>query len=109
MCVQLFLGMKNVRRIPLSAACNVQHSPILNIYYLFQRTQASSKFRFMTKRGSEDERVFGQQCLDVVGEMIRGVMPSTYAVNKVLNARVPIVKFRHEATELDCDLSYFNM
>ena len=68
-----------------------------------------SKFRFLTKRGSDDERVFGQQCLDVVGEMVRAFMPSAYGIVKVLNARVPIIKFRHDATEIDCDLSYTNL
>ncbi|KAL8570165.1 hypothetical protein ACOMHN_030961 [Nucella lapillus] len=70
---------------------------------------AAKRFRFLTKRGSDEERVFGQQCLDVMGEMIRGLMPSTRSVNKVLNARVPIVKFNHEATGLDCDLTYVNL
>jgi DNA polymerase sigma len=63
----------------------------------------------MTKRGSEDERVYGKECLDVVGEMIRAFMPAAIRVYKVLNARVPIVKFHHVATEIDCDLSYANL
>ena len=74
-----------------------------------QQRDMGSKFRFLTKRGSEDERVFGQQCLDVVGEMVRAFMPSAYGIIKVLNARVPIIKFRHDATEIDCDLSYTNL
>ena len=76
---------------------------------LLQQTQTGSKFRFLTKRGSDDDRVFGQQNLDVVGEMIRVFMPAAYGINKVLNARVPIVKFHHDATEIDCDLSYTNL
>ncbi|XP_076455791.1 poly(A) RNA polymerase, mitochondrial-like [Babylonia areolata] len=70
---------------------------------------STKRFRFLTKRGSEEERVFGQQCLDLVGEMVRSLLPSTHSINKVLNARVPIIKFHHEATALDCDLSYVNM
>ena len=53
--------------------------------------------------------MFGQQCLDVVGEMVRAFMPSAYGIVKVLNARVPIIKFHHDATEIDCDLSYTNL
>ncbi|KAK7480969.1 hypothetical protein BaRGS_00027784 [Batillaria attramentaria] len=69
----------------------------------------NAKFHFLTKRGSEDERVFGKQCLDVVGEMIRTMMPSAYHVIKVLNARVPIIKFHHEVSGIDCDLSSVNV
>lgn len=69
----------------------------------------SAKFRFLTKRGSEDERVFGQQCLDIIGELIRNVMPSAYNVVKVLNARVPIIKFHYEAANIESDLACTNM
>ncbi|KAK7092585.1 poly(A) RNA polymerase, mitochondrial-like [Littorina saxatilis] len=82
---------------------------MMNLRPPWKQGDPGGKFRFLTKRGSGEERVFGQQCLDVVGEMVRVFMPSAYGVIKVLNARVPIIKFHHEATAIDCDLSYLNV
>ncbi|XP_025082762.1 poly(A) RNA polymerase, mitochondrial-like isoform X1 [Pomacea canaliculata] len=72
-----------------------------------QNPQAN--FWFLTKRHAEDERTFAQQCLDVVGDMIRVLMPSSHRVSKILNARVPIVKFHHDITDIECDLSCVNV
>ena len=63
---------------------------------------------FLTKRSSGDERLFSQHCLDTVEGLIRTFMPSAGNTNKILRARVPIVKFHHEMANIECDLAFDN-
>ncbi|CAE1297408.1 MTPAP [Acanthosepion pharaonis] len=67
-----------------------------------------STLKFLTKRKQEDERSFSQRNLHVFAEMIENFIPSCVGVIPILNARVPIIKFQHEACGIECDLSLQN-
>lgn len=91
-----------------SHTCAPKCIQIYVLYCVWQQNPQAN-FWFLTKRHAEDERTFAQQCLDVVGDMIRVLMPSSHRVSKILNARVPIVKFHHDITDIECDLSCVNV
>ena len=63
---------------------------------------------FMSKIRLENERQHTQQCLDTVAGILRHFMPHFQYVRRILNARVPIVKFRHAGCEVECDLCLSN-
>lgn len=50
-----------------------------------------------------------QRHMQSVGELLELRVPGAERVQKILHARVPIIKFAHEFTDLDCDLCYNNM
>lgn len=47
--------------------------------------------------------------MELVGELIELRVPGAARVQRILNARVPIVKYAHELTGVDCDLCYSNV
>ena len=50
-----------------------------------------------------------KQFLDVIGTIIKTCIPGIIDVKKILEARVPIIKFRNLYTNMQCDLSSTNM
>ncbi|KAL5010833.1 hypothetical protein ScPMuIL_013138 [Solemya velum] len=72
----------------------------------FQTKSKSMKFR--TNKHKGNEREFAQQILQVLGDVIQHFMPTCAGVHHILNARVPIVKFFHKASSLECDLAFKN-
>ncbi|VVC88760.1 unnamed protein product [Leptidea sinapis] len=50
-----------------------------------------------------------QRHMELVGTLLELRVAGAARVQKILNARVPIVKYSHELTSLDCDLCYNNM
>merc|ERR1719239_1926558 len=68
-----------------------------------QRTENSS-FKFLTEKLHSD-RSLAQRTLTLVGAML-DLSPKITNVYKILNARVPIVTFRHSLfNNLECDIS----
>ncbi|KAI0232758.1 hypothetical protein LSAT2_016949 [Lamellibrachia satsuma] len=63
---------------------------------------------FLSKLRLENERQHTQQCLDTIAGILRHFMPHFQHVCRILNARVPIVKFRHAGCEVECDLCLSN-
>ena len=51
------------------------------------------------------ERAQVQRYCDELGNLIQSFLPGCQNVQKILNARVPLIKYTHELTGLECDLS----
>ncbi|XP_064597905.1 poly(A) RNA polymerase, mitochondrial-like [Liolophura sinensis] len=62
--------------------------------------------KFMTKKRTDNERGFTQRSLQTVADIIEQFVPLCLGVHRILNARVPIIKFRNDACNIECDLSF---
>lgn len=63
---------------------------------------------FLTKMKSDNERLFVRSSLDFIGGLILNIVPQMINVRRILRARIPIVKFTHGSTGIDCDLCVAN-
>ncbi|NWQ82828.1 PAPD1 protein, partial [Columbina picui] len=54
------------------------------------------------------ERLATQKILSVIGDCLDNFGPGCIGIQKILNARCPLVKFSHQATGFQCDLSVSN-
>ncbi|NXS74965.1 PAPD1 protein, partial [Pandion haliaetus] len=54
------------------------------------------------------ERLATQKILSVIGDCLDNFGPGCVSVHKILNARCPLVKFSHQPTGFQCDLSVSN-
>ncbi|KAM6314991.1 poly(A) RNA polymerase, mitochondrial [Aegotheles albertisi] len=54
------------------------------------------------------ERLATQRILSVIGDCLDNFGPGCVSVQKILNARCPLVKFSHQPTGFQCDLSVSN-
>ncbi|XP_030345697.1 poly(A) RNA polymerase, mitochondrial isoform X2 [Strigops habroptila] len=54
------------------------------------------------------ERLATQKILSVIGDCLDNFGPGCVSVQKILNARCPLVKFSHQPTGFQCDLSVSN-
>lgn len=50
-----------------------------------------------------------QRHMESVGELLELRVPGATRLQRILHARVPILKFAHEYTDLECDLCYNHM
>ncbi|XP_043511520.1 poly(A) RNA polymerase, mitochondrial [Frieseomelitta varia] len=72
-------------------------------------TSGWKKFLFLTQIVPFTDRVEQKHFLDVIGTIIKTCMPGVTDVKKILEARVPIIKFRNLNTNMQCDLCSTNM
>lgn len=54
------------------------------------------------------ERIATQKILSVIGECLDQFGPGCVGVQKILNARCPLVRFSHQASGFQCDLTTNN-
>lgn len=54
------------------------------------------------------ERIAAQRILNVLGEFLDSFGPGCEGVQKILNARCPLVRFSHQPSGLQCDLTLNN-
>lgn len=54
------------------------------------------------------ERIAAQRILNVLGEFLDNFGPGCEGVQKILNARCPLVRFSHQPSGLQCDLTLNN-
>lgn len=64
-----------------------------------------SRLVFHTKANLNNERSQIQQHMELLGDIMHHFLPGISNVRRILQARVPIVKFNHECLDLDVDLS----
>ncbi|KAK6971170.1 hypothetical protein BgiMline_026875 [Biomphalaria glabrata] len=64
---------------------------------------SGSQFKFVTETFIND-RHLAQRTLAMVASLLE-LMPRVQNIAKILNARVPIVRFEHEAVKMECDIS----
>uniref|UniRef100_A0A8D2LTM7 Mitochondrial poly(A) polymerase n=1 Tax=Varanus komodoensis TaxID=61221 RepID=A0A8D2LTM7_VARKO len=65
------------------------------------------KIEYQTKR-VPSQRIATQRILYVIGEFIDNFGPGCVNVQKILNARCPLVRFAHQPSGLQCDLTANN-
>ncbi|KAG0728273.1 Poly(A) RNA polymerase, mitochondrial [Chionoecetes opilio] len=65
---------------------------------------------FQVKRSSSaaNPRLTLQRRMEVTADLLDHFMPGCSQVRRILNARVPIIKYRQELTAIDCDLTMAN-
>lgn len=59
--------------------------------------------------GKTDGRYANKSNLHTISNIARNWLHGIENVEPILNARVPIVKYYHSLTDLDCDLSMSNL
>ena len=65
----------------------------------------SSRLVFHAKGGATGERAQVQRHCEEISKIIQSFLPGCQDVQKILNARVPIIKYSHQFAGLECDLS----
>lgn len=69
--------------------------------------KSSLSLEFQVKRVSSD-RVVTQSVLSVFGESLDQFAPGCVGVQKILNARCPLLRFAHQPSGFQCDLTTNN-
>ncbi|CAL8293327.1 unnamed protein product [Lota lota] len=72
-----------------------------------QMPKAGLALEYQMKR-SNSERAVTQSILSVVGECVDRFGPGCVGVQKILNARCPLVRFAHQPSNFQCDLTANN-
>lgn len=74
---------------------------------LYSQPKSSLSLEFQLKRVSSD-RVVTQSVLSVLGESLDQFAPGCVGVQKILNARCPLLRFAHQPSGFQCDLTANN-
>ncbi|XP_011175208.1 poly(A) RNA polymerase, mitochondrial [Solenopsis invicta] len=69
----------------------------------------ASRLVFHTKSMKHNDRNETKEFLGILANGMQYFIPGVYNVRKILEARVPIIKFRYDYTHTECDLSAINM
>ncbi|KAI4575407.1 hypothetical protein MJG53_011610 [Ovis ammon polii x Ovis aries] len=72
-----------------------------------QKTSGNFLMEFQVKN-VPSERVATQKILSVIGECLDQFGPGCVGVQRILNARCPLVRFSHQASGFQCDLTANN-
>lgn len=64
---------------------------------------------FHCKAASGSERSMNQKYMESLGDIIYLFLPGCTQVRRILQARIPIIKFHQQFTDVECDLSMSNM
>ncbi|XP_022909764.1 poly(A) RNA polymerase, mitochondrial [Onthophagus taurus] len=64
---------------------------------------------FHNKASTGSDRFSSQRHMDVIGDLLQLFLPGCAQVRKILQARVPIIKYCQQFADIDCDLSMANM
>ncbi|CAD7086738.1 unnamed protein product [Hermetia illucens] len=68
-----------------------------------------SRLVFHTKETLSNGRSQMQRQMECIGDLLHLFLPGVYHVRRILQARVPIIKFHHEHLDLEVDLSMSNL
>lgn len=69
----------------------------------------NSRLVFHTKENLTNGRSQTQRQMESIGDMLQLFLPGVCQVRRILQARVPIIKYRHDHLDLEVDLSMSNM
>ncbi|KAM9463087.1 poly(A) RNA polymerase, mitochondrial [Clarias gariepinus] len=72
-----------------------------------QRKGSGLSLEYQVKQGTS-ERTVTQSILSVIGECVDQFGPGCVGVQKILNARCPLVRFAHQPSGFQCDLTANN-
>lgn len=78
------------------------HVPSLHL-----QPKSGLSMEFQLKRVSS-ERVVTQSMLSVIGESLDRFVPGCVGIQKILNARCPLLRFAHQPSGFQCDLTANN-
>ncbi|KAK5647273.1 hypothetical protein RI129_002165 [Pyrocoelia pectoralis] len=80
---------------------------------VFKLTEAEikndSRLVFHCKANNMYERSITHRHMEVIGDMLQLFLPGCTQIRKILQARVPIIKYYQQFTDVECDLSMSNM
>lgn len=85
--------------------CDLDMVVSLSGYSLPVESVARSPLVFHAKAALNNARLQTQRHIDVFADLLQHFTTGVTQVQRILQARVPIVKFYHEFTGIDCDLS----
>ncbi|XP_011260342.1 poly(A) RNA polymerase, mitochondrial [Camponotus floridanus] len=74
-----------------------------------EENNAASRLVFHTKPMKLSERHETREFMEILASTMQHFIPGVCNVRKILEARVPIIKFLYEYTNIECDLSTTNM
>ena len=77
------------------------------VFPLGAQPKAGYSLEFQLKRANS-ERAVTQSILSVIGECVDQFGPGCVGVQKILNARCPLVRFAHQPSGFQCDLTANN-
>lgn len=69
----------------------------------------NSRLVFHTKENLTNGRSQIQRQMESIGDILQLFLPGICSVRRILQARVPIIKFHHEHLDLEVDLSMNNL
>ncbi|KAL0107739.1 hypothetical protein PUN28_014788 [Cardiocondyla obscurior] len=69
----------------------------------------TSRLIFHSKYMAHDNRLKTKEFLNILAMTMQNLIPGILNVRKILEARVPIIKFCYDYTQIECDLSATNM
>nr|XP_023443800.2 poly(A) RNA polymerase, mitochondrial isoform X2 [Dasypus novemcinctus] len=96
---------------PSSIQCSNQSPPSSKKLFELLHYADSTSGNFLTEfqvKNVPSERIATQKILSVIGECLDHFGPGCVGLQKILNARCPLVRFSHQAAGLQCDLTTNN-
>ncbi|KAI8125414.1 mitochondrial, Poly(A) RNA polymerase [Lucilia cuprina] len=73
------------------------------------KKRPESRLVFHTKENLTNGRSQTQRQMESIGDMLQLFLPGVCHVRRILQARVPIIKYHHEHLNLEIDLSMSNL
>ncbi|KAK9752625.1 Cid1 family poly A polymerase [Popillia japonica] len=70
---------------------------------------ADSRLVFHSKAVTASERSTSQRHMEAIGDLLQLFLPGCSQVRRILQARVPIIKYYQQLADVECDLSMSNM
>lgn len=64
---------------------------------------------FQCKGITASERTISQRYMETLGDILQLFLPGCTQVRRILQARVPIIKYYHQFADVECDLSMSNL
>lgn len=75
----------------------------------YEKDNSKSRLIFHTKTSLSSGRSQVQRYMETLADMVQLFLPGCSGIKRILQARVPIVKYRQDLTGVDCDLSMTNL
>ncbi|CAH1957481.1 unnamed protein product [Acanthoscelides obtectus] len=74
-----------------------------------KKSSEESRLMFHCKVSNGSERSTNQRHIEAFGDMIHLFLPGCVQVRRIVQARIPIIKYHQQLTDVECDLSIGNM
>jgi poly(A) RNA polymerase len=74
-----------------------------------EKIKDDARLMFHCKATLGSERTASQRNMEAMGDLLQLFLPGCSQVRRILQARVPIIKYYQQFTDVECDLSMSNM